>query len=247
VVTPDKLWFLQKRHAARYASISPEKEYNPSHDLRKLAVEPVLKLLSQFSAEQPHNFVYYLSLDDRARAKYVQDIVYIDALSCNYTTPFNCVTRNKHFFVAPTPEDLANSISIFKLRGVPSDIKSAVPTHKLLRSVANFAEIPEKDWNTDAIKSWTNSIIGHGSAESLAELPGIVFEEAAGAEALVKKAWSRLVHGYIRWALMGGMPGPDGAETMRMLGKEETMRRFDAAREVARNRMENEWSGSMDV
>ena len=39
---------------------------------------------------------------------------------------------------------------------------------------------------------------------------------------------------------MGAMPGPDGAETMRILGREETLRRLDYARELVSLRAEEE-------
>ena len=51
-------------------------------------------------------------------------------------------------------------------------------------------------------------------------------------EGLFKKAWSRAVHGYIRWAIAAGHPGPDGVVSMGILGKEETLRRFELAKEV---------------
>jgi hypothetical protein len=46
------------------------------------------------------------------------------------------------------------------------------------------------------------------------------------------KAWSKLIHKYIRWVIAAGQPGPDGAESMEILGREETLARFAVAAEV---------------
>lgn len=56
----------------------------------------------------------------------------------------------------------------------------------------------------------------------------------------VRKSWGGLVHGYVRWAVMGEAPGPDGAETMRILGREEVLKRLERAAEVLVEREENQ-------
>lgn len=49
---------------------------------------------------------------------------------------------------------------------------------------------------------------------------------------LFRKAWAKVVHQYIRWVIAAGRPGPDGLVSMELLGKEETLRRFELARKV---------------
>lgn len=234
IVSPEKLWFLQKRHAARYAELPLAEIQKPSQDLRILAVQPVIKLLTQLSEENPENFEYYLSLEKSKRVEYVQDIVYTAAKSLNYTTPSDTITKNKYFFVAPTAEELVKTATLLKLHGVPAEMSPEVAPDKLIRAFANFAEIPEKSWNPTDLRSWSNSIIDQGAAESLAALP--LAQQSVGGP-LLQKAWRRLVHHHIRWALMATMSGPDGAETMRMLGKKETVKRLEAARQILLNRM----------
>lgn len=41
-------------------------------------------------------------------------------------------------------------------------------------------------------------------------------------------------HAYLRWAVMGGMPGPGSAQTMVLVGEEETKRRLVRAGRLAR-------------
>ena len=48
----------------------------------------------------------------------------------------------------------------------------------------------------------------------------------------VEKSWTKLMHQYLRWALVASKPGPDGVETMRILGREETGRRLATAEEA---------------
>lgn len=60
---------------------------------------------------------------------------------------------------------------------------------------------------------------------------------STSAQQVIKKSWMRLVHGYIRWAIAGGQSGPDGADCMAILGKEETLRRFAFAKVVMEEQM----------
>lgn len=56
--------------------------------------------------------------------------------------------------------------------------------------------------------------------------------EEGGLEKRVQKAWNSIVHAYLRWALLGGKTGPDSAESMAILGKDEVARRLGRAEEV---------------
>jgi glutamyl-tRNA synthetase len=237
-VSLEKLWFLQKRHAARYASLQPPKPSNPSHDLEELAVKPILKFLDNSASHQPDRFPFYNALPEgEARFNFVRSIVWADAQ--NYTDPEEFISRNNYFFVSPTAEELASNAHHIKLHNVPSDLTHTIPSSSFLLFFQNIGEIPEQDWNKAVLKSWITSIVDQGSMMSIGELR----KEEKGSEeleALVKKAWAKLVHGYIRWAIMAGRPGPDGSEIMRILGRQECLRRLDAAGKVLLAREEEE-------
>lgn len=47
-------------------------------------------------------------------------------------------------------------------------------------------------------------------------------------------SWTKLVHDYLRWALLAGMSGPSGVDTMHILGRSETLRRLDVAEKALR-------------
>jgi len=238
IVGFEKLWFLQKRHAARYASLPSDISPKSSEDLRKLAVKPIIKHLDLFPRDQ---LLYHRT---RARWKdYIYDIVRADAQ--NYTNPSEFVIRNAYFFEAPKPEHLIATIHSFKLRNVPRGVTTDLSAAKILLFFDSFSDIPESDWNTDELKSWTKSIIEQASIGSINELK-YVQKWTQELETVMKNAWGKLVHQYIRWAMVAGMPGPDSSETMRILGKEESIRRLDLARDVMINKAENEGFGSLD-
>jgi hypothetical protein len=48
----------------------------------------------------------------------------------------------------------------------------------------------------------------------------------------MKKSWKRLLLTYIRWALVCRRDGPDTTESIRLLGREEVLRRLELAEKV---------------
>src|SRR5450756_326963 len=115
VVGFEKLWFLQKRHAARYASTQAKSPYDqkPSHSLVELAVKPILALLEQPSTSS--DFSFYKSIGQPGdRQNLVQRLVFADAQ--NYTNPSEFLQRNAYFFTPPSVETLNATIPALKLR-----------------------------------------------------------------------------------------------------------------------------------
>lgn len=239
VVDFGKLWFLQKRHAARYASSPPSS--NPFHDLNELALKPIINLLDQSGISHPERFAFYHEIPKIAREYYVKDILWADAKS--YTNPAEFIERNKHYWAAPTPKVLAKSMPGLKLHNVPA--LAAQPTPAALpQFLSEFSEIPERDWSSEEIKSCLHSITQQVSFRSFAELRDKNKHwnevDTNSAQQQWSKAWNKLVHQYLRWALMCAMPGPDCAEIMQILGREETLKRLATASELISSRAEEE-------
>ncbi|KAF8852268.1 glutamyl-tRNA synthetase [Acephala macrosclerotiorum] len=224
VVSFEKLWYLQRKHAARYAS--PPFSGNPRQSLTELAVKPMVRNLdSRISTE---NLPLYAAFPEgEKRESYVRDILIADAQ--NYTTPTEFTARNIYFFVRPGKKKLRQSPPALKLHNVPSTINPfSSCTLALFR---NLSSIPDSEWNLASIKEMTNFIINRGVLTSMEEAKASKHVEE-GTEAVVKKAWSKLIYGYLRWATFGGNQGPDGSETMRILGKEEIVARLENAEKV---------------
>lgn len=231
IVGFEKLDFLQKRHAARYASQTGEPA-NPLHSLTNLAVRPIVALLNQrlVNTDLP---VYASISDGQARENYIHSILYADAQ--NYLNPPDFIRRSIHFFIAPTASDLSKSIPNLKLHKVPAGIPY-VPAPETLLLFQSLSQLPEEEWKSENIRERVSWIIEQGMNLSIAALNEEQGRDASWRteelERVVRKAWGKLVHGYLRWAVAAGMPGPDGAEMMGILGRGETVERLEVADEV---------------
>lgn len=227
VISMEKLWFLQRKHAARYASIAGHYPSNPRHSLTELAVKPMVKLLDYRQSNEDLS-VYATIPAGEARESYVRSILLADAQ--NYTTPVEFIARNIYFFVRPSIKRLREKVLGLKLHRVPPSITYPVSS-TTLALCRNISSIPASEWDINKIKEMTNFIISRGVLDSLttAREAGKV-EEGTGK--VVERAWSKLVHGYFRWAMFGGNMGPDGGNMMKILGREEVCVRLERAEKV---------------
>lgn len=234
VVSLEKLWFLQKRHATRYASLQPPKPSNPSHDLEEIAVKPILKSLDQQAVQDPDRFSCYMSIPEGdSRFEFVRSILWADTQ--NYSTPDDFISRQVYFFTAPTSSALSSTRYRLILHQLPLKINDEVPTSSFLPLLQTFHDIADQDWNKAELKARIAKIIDQGSAGTVVEMKKAnEIPDGMELELVTRKAWVKLVHGYIRWAIMASMHGPDGAETMRILGRAESLRRLEAAGKILR-------------
>ncbi|KAK0125415.1 Glutamate--tRNA ligase mitochondrial [Cadophora gregata] len=242
IVGFEKLDFLQKRHAARYASM-PEESDNFLHSLRHLAVKPIVKLLDERLTKQDLP-VYSTYPAGEAREDFISSILHIDAQ--NYTNPSDYIERNTHFFIAPTLSEISVSIPSFKLHKVPAGIPY-VPEPETMMLFQGIVEITDDDWRSEVIRDRISWIIKQGAEFSLAALNEERGSEAIGMteelDKVMSKAWTKLVHGYLRWAVAAGKPGPDGAEMMSILGRRETVSRLQLAEGLMMRQFTKEKAG----
>jgi hypothetical protein len=130
--------------------------------------------------------------------------------------------------------ELTSSMPTFKLHNITKLVaQPSLPA--LLPLFSIFTGIGSEDWNAPVLKNWIETIVKQSAARSHDELPKEHSQddmENLNGTTWWTKQWSALIHKYIRWALMAGMPGPNGAETMSILGREETVGRFERARKV---------------
>jgi glutamyl-tRNA synthetase len=237
IVSFEKLWYLQKNHAGRYASVSPQAPIKPSQDLTELALKPIIKLLDERSARE--DMCIYTSIPEGSlREDYVHSILWADAQ--NYTVPHEFINRNIYFFSAPSISKLEATIPALKLRQVPPIVSFyEIPPRIFISLINNVCELDSVDWNRTNIKFWINWVIDQGAHLSLAD----VEEVDETIHQTIRKAWNKTVHQYLRWAFTTGKPGPDCAETMRILGKEETSRRLKVGRDILLRRDEKNAGG----
>lgn len=214
-----------------------------SHDFNELALKPLLRVLEHNAIYQYGRYEFYRNIPKgTAREAYVRSILWADAQ--NYVTPDGFAKRNAYFWGAPTEGQLASSMPNFSLHRVPA-LASQPSQLALLPFFSNFEEIQEENWTTAELKSWIHTITTQAAFRSQGELKKqgrwhghSVDEELT--QKLWSKDWNRLIHLYIRWALMATMPGPNGAESMRILGRQETLRRLEVAGEVVKRKVEED-------
>jgi glutamyl-tRNA synthetase len=125
VIGFEKLWFLQKRHATRYASTQAKSplDQNPLHSLQELAVKPILALLDQPSTFSDYSFYQSITRPED-REHMVQRLVFADAQ--NYTNPADFIQRNIHFFTPPSVEAIAATVPALKLHKIPLQFSDTV-------------------------------------------------------------------------------------------------------------------------
>ena len=235
VVGFEKLWFLQRRHAARYASIDADRESNanlttpsPSHSLIELAVKPIIALLDQPSTSSDYSF-YHTMIHKHIREYFVTAVVNADAQ--NYTNPSEFIQRNIYFFDRPSTEALSVTIPSLELHKLPSSYSNTVSPDTIIGLAGLLLSIPDEAWCLNALKGVLyREAISRGLKMTLGESVEQSLDEAEVLK--VEKSWTKLMHQYLRWALVASKPGPDGVETMRILGREETGRRLATAEEA---------------
>lgn len=157
----EKLWFLQKRHAHRYATTSTSSRVT----LNNLAAYPINKALS----ERPDlNFYHSLpkTLTEASISK--EDLIHslLTADAQNYTSPTEFIDRNIFFFTSPTTEDLLKATCpnlSFHHYDVLYSHQSLDP--EALRSF--FSEVADEEWTTANLKTVTNKLIGTATDDYL--------------------------------------------------------------------------------
>jgi len=113
-----------------------------------------------------------------------------------------------------------------------------------VEALQSYEQIENKDWNLAKLKEWRDNRISECAKVSILQLAEE--DRTKDWELHVQKAWGRLINLVVRWAILGGERGPDGADSMRLLGKEECVKRLETASEILIDMLENEGFGSLD-
>lgn len=229
VVTFEKLNFIQRKHAARYKELRRSDEpIPPSQDLLELAAKPILngmKTLPEFE-----DLIFYnCENNDAAKENYILSI--ISAGIQNYTLPESFYSNHKYFFAAPTALDLESRTPPHKLHSAPEGVIYAIPSD-FINSFDALSSISIENWNAPELKGFTNLVVDQGTMMSTAEFTASGKPYTEDAQKVIKKSWMKLVHAYLRWAIAGGQSGPDTADIMAILGREESLRRLEVAKEI---------------
>ncbi|KAJ6099194.1 hypothetical protein N7467_000729 [Penicillium canescens] len=212
VVAFEKLWFLQKAHAQRFAASG-----GPEFD------EMVSRVSSVVEADYPHDKLATI-LKGRTLSEYIAPLIRADAKS--YTDAQEFVQRNSTFF---TPK--LNRAAYAPTTPAPSSSSSPspqVPMQALHTAAAALTLVPPTHWN---IETHRFNITSYDGSDSVV-LPEVESSatDAPAAPVATDKVFKKELYHYLRWALSASAPGPGIPETMVILGRDETVRRIQDAK-----------------
>jgi glutamyl-tRNA synthetase len=189
--------------------------------------QPILKILKERDWIDNRNYV----LGQYDAESYVAKVVMLDAR--NYTDASAFVERNRYFFQAPAEQDLLKSRPSGHLHHISRDISALVHQDQVLQQIlTNFELISADEWTMERIRDCINAVITEQTEQSLKTLEDGYSVDLEAYRKSAIKSWSKLIHSHIRWAIAAGLPGPDGAGSMGILGKEETLSRYRNAARV---------------
>ncbi|KAJ5083599.1 hypothetical protein N7456_013026 [Penicillium angulare] len=208
VVAFEKLWFLQKAHAQRFATTG-----GPGfHDM-------VSRTCTAIEESHPPESLAPL-LQARTLAEYITPLLQADAKS--YTTASEFTHRNSTFFTTQLSRSSYTPTTNSKSPSSPPP----VPMQALHTAAAALTLVPPVHWTVETHRFNINSYDGSDAVVRSSETTG-------SAEKIFKK---ELYH-YLRWALSASAPGPGIPETMSILGRDETLRRMKDAKALTQDRV----------
>lgn len=104
-----------------------------------------------------------------------------------------------------------------------------IPVAALHTAASALCFVPETHWNIETHRYNISSYDGSNAITSDAQ-GGT--EQGAMTGIAADKTFKKELYHYLRWALSAGAPGPGIPETMTILGRAETIRRLQEAKEL---------------
>ncbi|PKY05547.1 mitochondrial glutamyl-tRNA synthetase [Aspergillus campestris IBT 28561] len=185
VVAFEKLWFLQKAHAQRFAATG-----GPEFDAMVSKVSQVVS--DTYSAKELTPL-----LQSRSLNQYIAPLLRADAKSYTTATDF-------------------------------------IPISTLHTAAAALMLVPEPHWTIETHKANITSYDGSSALEDQDPSPPTTPEDASKTKKSIDKTFKKELYHYLRWALSAGAAGPGIPETMVILGRKESLRRLQEARDLTR-------------
>lgn len=228
VVAFEKLWFLQKAHAQRFAA-------NGGPEFEEMVRRVSETVENTYSSEQLTPI-----LQSRTLSEYISPLLRADAKS--YTNAQEFVARNSTFFTPQLNRPLYTSAALSSNKKNPSSDSQPppIPLSALHTAAAALCLVPESHWTIEThrfnITSYDGStvILDTADADNTQRTltPEQVEMEKEKSRIAADKVFKKELYHYLRWALSAGAPGPGIPETMEILGRAETVRRIQEARKL---------------
>ncbi|RAL14905.1 glutamate--tRNA ligase MSE1 [Aspergillus homomorphus CBS 101889] len=213
IVAFEKLWFLQKAHAQRFASTPESPEFQ----------EMVQKVTTAAEAIYPADQLSSI-LNGRPLASYITALLQSDAKS--YTTAEHFIARNQTFFHSTKNMNRPMYTPASSPSSTYPPTSTAIPISTLHTAATAFSLVPSAHWTVETHRA--NIAAYDGSAAILSDNTDHFENEESRKSA--DKFFKKELYHYLRWALSAGAPGPGIPETMAILGRDETVRRLQHAK-----------------
>jgi len=210
------MWFLQKAHAQHYASIG-----GPKFEYMVKQVSEAIERTCPVEELAP-------ILKSRTLPEYVSCLLREGAKS--YTNAQEFIIQYQSFFTRTI--NRPPYISAVNPKPGPSETSplKPIPLSALHTAAAALCLVPESHWTAETHRASISSYISSGSP--LTRLT------EKGATLAADLAFRKELYHYLRWALLGGAPGLGIPATMEAIGREESVRRLEEAREITKSSFE---------
>lgn len=130
-----------------------------------------------------------------------------------YTTPLEFFLRHTFFFLP---------INWDRVKETPLQ-----PSEHIVTALDGVHDIPEESWNADNIRTVISDAARNLSETSNADQENL--DTAGPSSAKTEKAVQKELNIYLRWAMMGGSPGPSIPQSMELLGRDVVLKRLERA------------------
>lgn len=171
-------------------------------------------------------------LQSRPLTALVAPLLRADAKS--YTTAQDFTQRNSTFFL--TKLDRPPYMPSSSRSSKDNSPTPTIPIAALHTAAAALCFVPDSHWTLDTHR-YNISSYDVSSAVSSPQSSNTP-EETEKTRIVADKAFKKELYHYLRWALSAGAPGPGIPETMEILGRAETVRRLQEARELTTSMVE---------
>lgn len=99
-------------------------------------------------------------------------------------------------------------------------------------AAAALSLVPDSHWTVDTHRANISSYDGCDAISTSPNQEQPQPKDAVKARVAADKRFKKELYHYLRWALLGGAPGPGIPETMAILGRLESVKRLDEGRKL---------------
>lgn len=223
IATLDKLWYLQRAHAARYT-----KTGGAGFDLMVQSILDVLEMDALASEK------FAKILGGRDASSYIRRAISADAR--NWISAKSFMEKNAFLFAPLPAEQLQSnvpepSLGLAQLGGYEGHDGHAMDALVGVRQ--SLEKLDDSDWSFENIKK---TLLGHMET-ALAPIHDHASSSGMedGLKATALKSSTMAFYRLFRWAIIGGQHGPSDAMAMEALGRDVTLKRLTAAEKVLKD------------